>query len=154
MSREKKKRKHSDYDKEYRDSAIEVGLRLGASSASRELGIPRSTIRNWIIDYRKRQNGQVVSQRKIPEHTGNVLNELREKLKTIANLSADHVVEQLKGHFKIHSNGKHIFTLKEVATVLGISTDKLIALGGGKLGESSEINESIDKINDLCEALK
>lgn len=121
----------NEYSDEFKQSATEAALRLGVSVTARDLGIPRTTLQNWVRKY-DQPKGQ---QKRPPTHDGNPLEKLREKLERIADLSAERIGEFLEGKTPkgaMHGNSR-VYTLRDVATVLGISTDKLVLLGGGKL---------------------
>ena len=121
----------NNYSPEFKESATEAALRLGLSVTARDLGIPKSTLRNWV----KKSCHPNGTQKRIPTHDGNPLEKLRGKLERIADLSAERIGEFLEGENpKGAMDGKsRVYTLRDVATVLGISTDKLVLLGGGKL---------------------
>jgi len=126
----------NNYSPEFKESATEAALRLGIRPTARDLGISSGTLSNWVRKYRQDTNNTQKSiPERIPTHDGNPLEKLRGKLERIADLSAERIGEFLEGENpKGAMDGKsRVYTLRDVATVLGISTDKLVLLGGGKL---------------------
>ncbi len=143
-------RTKNEYSDEYKKAAVEAALRMGIRPASRELSISESTVRSWI----KKLRSPKCAQKREPTHDGNPLEGLKAKLEYIADLSAQRIGEFLEGGEPPAGSmdGRtRLYTLRDVATVLGISTDKLFLLGGGKIDTAQrafDVNISIKKHDD------
>jgi len=134
------KKTRKSYSPKYKKTAVNAALLGGIRPTARDLGIPSTTLRNW-VNKQVRQKDGAQKNEPIFDHTGDAIEELTVKLRKIANLSADRVIRYLEGHVTISAEGKIMFQLRELSTVLGISTDKLIALGGN-VGKSN--NDGFD----------
>ena len=111
-------------DKVKRD-AVETAARLGLRAASRELDIPETNIRRWAKKPKYAANG---AQKSEVLRDGNPRADLRKKLDKIADLSSDRILEILKRKKK--RKVPLTYSLRDLSTVLGISTDKIQKLSG------------------------
>ena len=119
------KRKRNEYTDSVKRDAVETAARLGIHAACRELDIPYGTLYPWTKNPKFTTK---TTPKKENLRDGNPLADLRKKLDKIADLSSDRILEILKRKKK--RKVLLPYTLRDLSTVLGISTDKIQKLSG------------------------
>lgn len=131
MSKKKdgKNTKRNSYPEEYKQGAVKAALVNGVSITARDLGIPRTTIQNWINRHKEQVDQPEGQQKREYDRDGDAFVELVDNFTSIAKLSSARIIQLLE-------DPEAKISFRDLGIVLGVSTDKLISLNGGKVSEN------------------